>query len=230
MSAEVKPLFWGAVTIGAYVLSAAIHRRLRSSWTSPLLLTWALCLALALIVHARYRDYLRGTHWLLVMLGPAITAFAMPIYEQRLLIRQFWPVLIIGAGIGSATAFGTSWLLTSAFGLPVSFRLSMLPLSVTTPFALEFARNIGGAKPELTAICVALTGLVGSVVGELLLNWLPPGSAFTRGSVLGMGAHAVGTAKAHQWGVIEGSVASMTMTVTGILSVVIGLIIAQCVR
>jgi putative effector of murein hydrolase len=230
VSLAVKPLFWAAVTIGFYFLAVAINRRHCRWWTSPLLVTWALCFALALLTHTKYSDYMRGAHWLLTMLGPAIVAFAMPIYEQRRFIRQYWPVLIPGVTVGLTTALCTSWMLTSAFGLPTSFQRSMLPLSVTTPFALEFVRNVGGGKPEVTAICVALTGLFGSFLGELLLHWLPVRSAFTRGSVLGMGAHAVGTAKAHQIGAVEGSVASMTMTLTGILSVLVGLILALCGR
>jgi predicted murein hydrolase (TIGR00659 family) len=220
MSVNLPPLFWAAATVGFYVLSLAVYRRHARWWTSPLVVTWALCFALALVLHATYRDYLKGTHWLLTMLGPATVAFAMPIYQQRGLIRTYWPVLCIGVIAGSIIAFGSSWLLASALDLPRAFRLSLLPRSVTTPFALEFTESVGGI-PELTATCVVITGLLGACLGELLLDWLPLRNALARGSLFGMGAHAVGAAKAREVGNIEGSVAGLTMILAGIVSVLV---------
>jgi predicted murein hydrolase (TIGR00659 family) len=215
MRAELLPAVWAAVTVGLYLLAHALHRRHGRVWTSPLLLTWACCFALALALHASYRNYLRGTHWLLALLGPATMAFAMPIYEQRRLIRRHWPVLLTGVLTGSTLGFGSSWLFARWLGLSAGQCLSMLPRSVTTPFALDFARKVGGT-PELTATCVVVTGLVGASLGEWLVSWLPLRSAFARGALFGMGAHSVGTAKARELGELEGSVAGLTMVLAGL--------------
>ena len=57
----------------------------------------ALLLALALALHTGYREYMAGSHWLTAMLGPVIVAFApAPLYQQRALIRRYWPVLTAG--------------------------------------------------------------------------------------------------------------------------------------
>ena len=229
MSGNLQPLFWAAVTLGSYGLAFALHHRHPRWWTSPLLMTWALCFALALTLHTTYREYLRGTGWLVAMLGPATMAFAMPIYAQRQLIRRHWPVLVIGVAAGSTIAFASSWLLAWALGLPFGLRVSLLPRSVTTPFALAFAGRVGGI-PELTATCVVVTGLVGASMGELLLKWMPLRSAFARGAMFGMGAHAVGTAKARQLGEVEGSVAGLTMILAGLVSVLAAPVIALCLR
>jgi predicted murein hydrolase (TIGR00659 family) len=220
------PAFWAVMTIGFYCLSRAIHRCHCRWWTSPLLLTWVLCFILALILQTNYRDYIRGTYWLLTMLGPATVAFAIPIYEQRQLIRKYWPVLLVGVLVGSTVAFGSSWLLAWALGLSSDVRLSLMPRSVTTPFALEFVKDVGGV-PELAATCVVMTGLLGASLGETLLNWLPVRSELARGALFGMGAHAVGTARARQMGNIEGSVAGLTMILAGIVSVLVAPIFAM---
>lgn len=229
MPVEVQSAFWAATTVGVYLLSVALHRRHPRWWTSPLLATWAPCLVLALALHTPYHTYIGGTHWLLTMLGPATVAFAMPIYEQRRLIRRYWPALLIGVVAGSAIAFVSSWLLASAFGLSPALRLSLLPRSVTTPFALAFAKDVGGI-PELTATCVVVTGLLGASLGEVLISWLPLRSAFARGVLFGMGAHAVGTAKAREIGDVEGSVAGLTMISAGLASVVVAPILAIFLR
>jgi predicted murein hydrolase (TIGR00659 family) len=218
MPHDLPALAWGAATVALYLLARAIHRRRPHALTSPLLLTWALCFGLALALHASYRTYLRGTHWLLALLGPAVTAFAVPIYEQRRIIRRHWPVLAIGTVAGSALAFASSWGLARALGLSPDLCRGLLPRSVTTPFALAFAGRVGG-RPEFTATCVVLTGVLGASLGELLLAWMPLRSALARGALFGMGAHSVGTAKAREMGGLEGSVAGLIMVMAGILSV-----------
>ncbi len=72
----------------------------------------------------------------------------MPIYEQRNLIRRYWPILLVGILSGTAIAIGSSWALASALHLSPVLRLSLLPRSVSTPFAIAFAEDVGGV-PEL---------------------------------------------------------------------------------
>jgi predicted murein hydrolase (TIGR00659 family) len=229
MPHDLVPIAWAAFTLAGYGLARLLYRRHARWFTSPLLVTWALCFALALALHADYQRYLQGTRWLLVLLGPATVAFALPIYEQRQLIRQHWGILVIGVLAGTTLAFASSWLLAWALGLSPLLRLSLLPRSVTTPFALEFVNRVGGAG-ELTATCVVITGLLGASMGELLIQWMPLRSAFARGALFGMGAHSVGTAKAREVGELEGSVAGLTMVMAGLLSVLLAPIAAFVLR
>lgn len=229
MSAELLPLFWAAVTLGFYALSCMLNRYLRQWWTSPLLVTWLGCLALALALHASYSDYIRGTHWIMVLLGPATMAFAMPIYEQRHIIRRHWPVLVIGVTVGSAIAVTSGWALATMFDLSSDLRLSLLPRSVTTPFAIAFSRDIGGV-PELTATCVVVTGLFGATVGEVLIKLLPLRSSFARGALFGMGAHGSGVAKAREVGREEGTIAGLVMVLAGLASVGLGPLLGHWLR
>jgi predicted murein hydrolase (TIGR00659 family) len=229
MPIELVPGLWALATLAVYLLARGLYQRRPRWYTAPLLVTWAACFLSALVLHASYREYLRGTHWLVLLLGPATVAFALPIYEQRQVIRQYWATLLIGVLAGSLIAFASSWLLAWALGLSPSIRLSLLPRSVTTPFALDFTRKVGGI-PELTAACVVITGLFGAVLGELLLTWLPLRSAFARGALFGMGAHSVGTAKAREVGEVEGSVAGLTMVLAGLLSALLAPVLAHFMR
>lgn len=229
MPAEAMPFFWGAATIGLYLAARAVNARLPRWWTSPLLLTWGLCLGLALALHASYGEYIRGTHWIMALLGPATMAFAMPIYEQRAIIRRHWPVLLAGVTVGSTIAVGSAWVLASLLDLSPALRLSLLPRSVTTPFALAFSSDIGGI-PELTATCVVITGLFGAAAGEVLLKVLPLSSSFARGALFGMGAHGAGVAKAREVGREEGSVAGLVMVLAGLVSVAAAPLLAHWLR
>lgn len=177
-----------------------------------------MCSLLLVVCHVSYGEYLRGAHWLVLLLGPATVAFAIPIYQHRQLIRQHWLILTVGVMVGSGIALGSSWLLASVLDLSPEMRASLLPRSVTTPFALAVSQRIGGAA-ELTASLTALTGLLGAVIGEVILKVLPLRSSFARGAMLGMGAHGSGVAKAREMGSEEGAVAGVIMIMAGLLNV-----------
>jgi len=214
------PVFWSAATIGLYGAVRLLDGGRPRWWTAPLLLTPALLLALALGLHAGYHDYIRGTRWIMLMLGPATVAFALPIYEQRALIRRHGKLLLIGAVMGSTCAILSSWGLAVLFGLSPQMRLSLLPRSITTPFAMHVSGQIGG-NPDLTAVFVVLTGVCGGSLGQLILKWLPLRSSVARGALFGMGAHGVGVAKANQVGAEEGSMAGLMMVIAGLLNVLL---------
>ena len=81
MPLEFNQVFWPAATVAAYVCARLFYRRHAYWWTSTLVVAPALLLALALVLHTGYRDYMAGSHWLMAMLGPVIVAFALPLYE-----------------------------------------------------------------------------------------------------------------------------------------------------
>ncbi len=222
-------LLWPALTVALYLCVRVLNRRLPRWWTSPLLLTPLLLLVPALALHTDYGDYSRGAHWLVLMLGPVTVAFALPIWEQRELIRRHWPVLAAGVVMGSALAMLTAWGLAALLGLPEDMRLSLLPRSVSTPFAMSVSGDIGGV-PNLTAVFVVLTGIFGALAGDIVLRVLPLRSVLARGALLGMGAHGAGVARAGQLGREEGSVASLVMILAGLCNVLAAPFIALCLN
>jgi len=216
---------WLLVTLVIYALSRRANRRYPNWWTSPLLVTWGSLLVLVPLFRSSYSTYLIGTSWLGALVGPATVTFALPIYDQRHLIRRHWPILLAGACTGSLLSVGMSWVLATALHFPDELRLSLLPRSVTTPFAMAISGTIGGS-PGLTASFVAITGIFGSTVGPALTQLLRLRSAFASGAALGMAAHGTGVARAYQMGPAEGSIASATMVLAGLLNVLAATIIS----
>src|SRR5690606_5346239 len=106
---------------------------------------------------------------------------------------------------------------------------SLLPRSISTPFAMEVSGEIGGI-PQLTAIFVVLTGVLGAALGDIVLAWLPLRSALARGALLGVGAHGAGTAKAHMIGREEGSIAGLVMVLVGLMNILVAPVLAQILR
>ena len=217
MKLEWMPMFWLAFTLLAYLFSRWIYRRTGRYVLSPLILVPALLLALAVPLHTAYAEYSSNTHWLMLVLGPVTVAFAVPIWQQRHLLIRHWSALMLGMVAGSAASIGTSFGLAKALALGSSVTLSLVPRSISTPFAMPLAQNLGGV-PELTAVFVMFTGVFGAMLGGVLLKWLPLRSALARGALFGVGAHGAGVSRAHEVGGEEGSVAGLVMVLTGLLN------------
>jgi len=215
---DPSPWMWAGITLGLYLGARKVHGLHPRWWTAPMVLTWAVCAALLIGANISYGEYLKGTWWLGSLLGPATVAFAVVVHEHRQLIQKHWVTLAIGVTFGSGFAWGSAWALARLLDFSPEWRASLLPHSVTTPFAQAVSRQIGGL-PELTACLVTVTGLFGAAIGEALISWLPLRSAFARGAMLGMGAHGAGTAKAYELGREEGAVAGVIMILAGLLNV-----------
>lgn len=220
MSRGIDLYFWPAATVLAYVLARWLYRRRPCLWTSTLVMVPALLLALAVYLHTGYSDYMLGSHWLTLMLGPVLVAFALPLYEQRALILRYWPILAAGIVVGSAIAGLSAWLLGSLLDLPADLKMSLLSRSVATPFAMSVASHVGGI-PDLTAVFVIITGVLGASIGQWVRAWLPLRSSLARGALFGMGAHGAGTAKARELAAEEGAVAGLVMVMAGIFNVMV---------
>lgn len=218
MSTLWHTLVWSAATILFYILAKGLYRRWPHVWFSPLVAAPVLLIVAVLLFRTSYADYSSSTHWLVTLLGPATVAFAVPIYEQRKIICQYWPALMFGVVVGSSVAMVSSYGLASLLSLDDSLRLSLIPRSVTTPFSMPLSQDIGGV-PNLTALFVVITGVFGAAFGETILRFLPLRSALARGALFGMGAHGAGVAKAQQIGAEEGSIAGLVMVMVGLVNV-----------
>lgn len=168
----VATLFWSAATILLYLAAKRVYRRFPLWWLTPLAVTPLLLMALVIGLDENYRVYFSATHWLVALLGPATVAFAIPIYQQCATIRRYWPVLLAGVLVGSSAAMASAWGLAHLLGLNEAISLSLMPRSMSTPFAMTVSGDIGG-RPDLTAIFVVLTGIFGAALGEIMLHWLP---------------------------------------------------------
>ncbi|MET0281108.1 MAG: LrgB family protein [Steroidobacteraceae bacterium] len=209
--------FWSALTLLVFWAARRLHARWPQPWLAPLLVT-PLVLGVAIVAaNVPYSEYFAGTRWLVWMLGPATVAFAVPIYEQRALVGDYWPELLAAMVVGSVTAVLSSWGLASLVGLDDTLRTSLLPRSISTPFAMAVSDRIGGV-PSLTAVFVVATGLLGAVIGDIMISFAATSSPLARGAMFGVGAHSIGTARALQIGQSEGAIAGLVMVLTGLLN------------
>ncbi|ABZ75519.1 LrgB family protein [Shewanella halifaxensis HAW-EB4] len=218
MSHSAIGIFCLVLTLVGYYASKALYRRQRKVWFAPIIVAPVLILLVVINLNITVTDYFTYTHWLAAMLTPATIAFAVPIYRERQLIKQYPLTLTLGVITGLLLGVTSSWGLAHLTNMPAQISHSLMVRSVSTPFAIEATGAFGGV-PELTAMLVLLTGIMGMLICEPLFKVAKIRSSVAKGVALGASAHGAGAAKASEIGRQEGVIASLTMIFTGIAMV-----------
>lgn len=217
------PLFGLGLTLAAYQLALTVYEKTR--WAllrpmlQPVLLSMLLVIGVLLACGLSYAEYQRSAQLLMILLGPATVALAVPLYVNLRRIRQlFWPTLLtlLIAGV-LATALGM--LLAWLFGAEQMILMTIAPKSVTTPIAMLVAEQIGGVA-ALAAVFVMLTGVLGAMCGPEVLRLIGVRHPAAVGMALGLTAHAVGTARALQEDEESGAFAALAMSLMGLTTAV----------
>ncbi|CAH0157172.1 LrgB family protein [Erwinia aphidicola] len=207
-------------TLLVYFLNKRLYRRWHRLLMMPLVMTPMVLVALLLVTHISWQDYIGESRWLLWLLGPATLAFAVPVYENLAIIRRHWLSLSAGVITATTVAVCSSVWLARLLTLPEEIQRSLAVRSITTPFALAAAKQLGG-QPDLVALFVVITGVFGMAVGDLLFLRLAIKQGLAKGAGFGAASHGAGTARAYEIGQQEGVVSSLVMMLSGVVTVVI---------
>lgn len=211
------PWFWLGVTLAAYQLGVALYERSRMPILHPVLLSILLIIALLWMLGVDFDSYRTAVNPLLILLGPATVALAVPLYRNLRRIRQFfWPVmltLVLGGGFATVSTLLLAWFL----GLNPMLMLTLAPKSVTSPIAMLVAEQIGGVA-ALAAVFVMLTAVIATLIGPALLKLCRITHPAAWGLAMGICAHAVGTARAMEESEEAGAFAALGMSLMGILT------------
>ena len=207
-------------TLLIYFLNKRLYRRWHKLLLMPLVMTPMLLVILLIITHISWQNYIGESRWLLWLLGPATLAFAVPVYENMAIIRRHWMSLTAGVITATTVAVFSSVWLARLLTLPEEIQRSLAVRSITTPFALAAAKQLGG-QPDLVALFVVITGVFGMAIGDILFLRLSVKQGLAKGAGLGAASHGAGTAKAYELGQQEGVVSSLVMMLSGVVTVII---------
>ena len=209
------PLFGIALTLAVFALAQVLYRRSGSVWLNPVLVSIIAIIALLLAAGIPYRDYARGGDLISFLLGPAVVALAVPLYQRRLELWQRKVAILCGILSGSlasiVSACGIAWLLGGSRDVIIS----MAPKSVTAPIAIGIAERIGGI-PALTAPVVVMTGCLGAVCGAEFCKLIGIRTHLATGLAVGTAAHGIGTARMLEIDRLAGTVAGLAIGLNGL--------------
>ncbi len=215
---STSPLLWLTLTLVAYLIAFGLYRR---SGYNPLVnpVAIAVCLLLAVVIGTgtSYQRYFDGAQFVHFLLGPATVALAIPLHDQWPKLKRHWMALVAALFVGLLVASTSAVLIARALGASPRTLASLVPKSITTPVAMSLSEKLGGI-PSLTAVCVVITGIVGSALARFVLNAMRLPSHPVRGFALGLAAHGQGVARAFQVSDEMGAFAGLAMGLAALLS------------
>lgn len=208
------------LTVLVYAVTKRMYRTLHFVLFSPILTSLLLLVFILASFHLSYRTYNQSASWLTDLLKPATVAFAIPLYKHFHILRKHAAEIVSGIAAGVVTAISSSVLLATSMHLQASVVNSLAPRSITTPIAMDVAREVGGV-PVMTAVFVILTALIGLLAAPVVIRLLHIRSPLAQGTLYGTGAHGIGTSRAFEIGGLEGTISSLSMILAALFTLVL---------
>lgn len=206
------------ISLAAYGLGSLLRSKLKCPLINPLLISIILTIPAILLLNIDYATYEEGAHYLSWLLTPATVALAVPLYEQFELLKKNIAAITAGVVAGVLSSLGSVLGLAVLFGFSHEEYITFLPKSITTAIGMGVAEENGGIVP-ITVGVIIITGVVGNMLGDMLLKLFRISEPVAKGIALGSSAHVMGTSKAMEIGEIEGAMSSLSVVVSGILTV-----------
>ncbi len=211
------PVFPLALTVGTYLLGAAVQRRTRWPLANPVLISILLIAVTLRALHIPYATYFGGAQLLHFLLGPATVALAIPLVSAMEHIRRaLWPMLLALLA-GSVTSMVSGYALVRLCGGSQVLALSMLPKSLTTPIALDIAQNIG-AIPSLVAVLAILAGILVAVSINDVVHWIQVKDPSAIGLAAGTAGSGVGASHVLDQHPLSAAFAAVAIGLNGLIT------------
>ena len=105
---------------------------------------------------------------------------------------------------------------------------ALMPKSVTTPIAQALSEMQGG-ETSVTVAAVIITGLVGSIGAPIFVKIFRISDPLAVGLGLGACSHALGTARAMEFGKTEGAAGALAIGICGIITTFVILLISPLI-
>ena len=209
------------LTLAGFAIGWWVYNRSgRASLLHPLMIATPLIYLAMNMIDLDFAAYDSGNGILNWLLGPATVALAVPLSQQMRQLPALFKPLTLALLLGGLFATLSALLLVKLFGLSDIILLSLAAKSVTSPIALSIVQQIGGLA-GLLAVATMVTGLTGIVVSKSLFRFTGLEDERWQGLILGVTAHAIGTAKAFESSSRCGAFATLGMGINGILTAII---------
>ena len=217
-----------AVSLLSYALGSFLKKKFKTGIFNPLLISIAITIVFLLTCNIDYDTYNDGAKYLSWLLTPATVCLAIPLYQQIELLKKNHKAVLVGILSGVLTSLTTIMILAFIFKLSHKEYVTMLPKSITTAIGMGISEELGGYV-TITVAVIVLTGVLGNILAEGICKLFKINHPIAKGIAIGTASHAIGTANAMELGEVEGAMSSLSIAVSGILTVVGSIGFAQII-
>lgn len=224
-----ESVFFGVfITVISYEIGSVLKRRCKLPIFNPLLIAIVLVILFLRLLHVDYTAYNEGASYISFLLTPATICLAVPLYEQMELLRRHRRAVAAGIVSGVLTNFCSIFILACLFRMDHTSYVTLLPKSITTAIGMGVSEELGGYVP-ITVAVIIITGVMGNMFADTVCRIFKIGDPVAKGIAIGTSSHAIGTAKAMEMGEVEGAMSSLSIVVSGILTVICANLFAQLI-
>ncbi len=215
---ETSVFFGVFISLLSYGIGVLLKKKWKLAVFNPLLIAVVLTILFLAALKVDYEVYNESAKYISFLLTPATICLAVPLYEQMELLKQNYRAVLCGIFSGVLTSFLSVFLFAVLFRLDHSAYVTLLPKSITTAIGMGVSEELGGYV-AITVAIIIVTGVIGNVAADVIFRIFKIKEPIARGIALGASAHAIGTAKAMELGEVEGAMSSLSIVVSGILTV-----------
>lgn len=215
-----ESLYFGLmISIAAYGLGLFLRKKFKWGFLNPLLLSILAVIIVLNILDVDYETYNASAKYLSYLLTPATVCLAIPLYQQLELLKENFWAIFWGITAGVLSSLGSVLGLAYLFGLSHEQYVTLLPKSITTAIGMGVSEELGGIS-TITVAVIIVTGVFGNIIGESICKLFKIREPIAVGLAFGTASHAIGTAKALELGEIQGAMSSLSIAVSGLLTVI----------
>jgi predicted murein hydrolase (TIGR00659 family) len=220
-------VFFGVlISFATYELAGVLKRKWNVAIFNPLLISIVFIIIFLKVFSIDYEVYNAGAKYLSYFLTPATVALAVPLYEQIEPLKRNWKAILAGIFSGALTSAVCVLVLSVLFQLDHRQYVTLLPKSITTAIGMGLSEELGG-NATITVAVIVVTGIIGNMFAESICKLFRITDPVAKGIGIGSASHAMGTARAMEIGEVEGAMSSLSIAVSGLVTVVVALIFAQ---
>ena len=219
--------FFGLLlSLAAFELGLFLKKKFKKGIFNPLLISIIVVIAVIKLFDIDYAAYEAGAHVLNYLLTPVTVCLAVPLYEQLESLKKNWKAIIAGIASGVLASMVGVLGLAAVFNMTHEEYVSLLPKSITTAIGMGVSEELGGYV-SVTVIVIILTGVCGNIIAELVFRIFRIEEPIAKGIGCGSASHAIGTAKAMELGEVEGAMSSLSIVVSGLITVFAAVLFAH---
>lgn len=218
--------FGAAASIAFYELGLLIKKKCKLAIFNPLLISIVFTVLLLVCCQIDYDKYYEGAKYISYFLTPATVCLAIPLYEQFELLKKNVKAIMAGILAGVISSVLTVLVVSIMFGFTHEEYVTFLPKSITTAIGMGVSEQLGGYV-SITVAVIIMTGVFGNVIGESVCRIFKINEPIAKGVALGSASHAIGTARAMEMGEVEGAMSSLSIAVSGLITVVVAAVFSM---
>ena len=199
-----------AISLIGYEIGIILRQKTKLALCNPLLISIVFVIIILKVTNIKYEVYEDGSSLLSYLLTPSTVCLAIPLHQQMGLLKKNMKAILAGILSGVFTSLAGVWVFSMLFHLDKKIYATLLPKSITTAIGMGISEELGGI----------ITGIIGNMFGDVICQLCGIRHPIATGLAIGTASHAMGTAKAMEIGEIEGAMSSLSIAVSGLMTVI----------